>query len=148
MTSRGFLIRLGVVACVAVAVGTAVFKLRRCARDLRPPRGPQRGSRPTASGRTLISNGRRPPGTSWRRRDFACQRTRATASSSGLPTIASVSADFTHQLLPTFLLPRRQTASEDAEWVFCYGCDETTLDDRYRVIAQVEGGPMFGRAYP
>jgi hypothetical protein len=58
------------------------------------------------------------------------------------------SADFSHQLLYGFLLPRRPTRSERAEWLICYGCDRKTLGDRFELIAQVEGGPTFGRMRP
>ena len=55
------------------------------------------------------------------------------------------SPDFTHLLLYGFLLPRRPTSSEDAKWVFCYGCTDATLGDEFQVLARLEGGPTFGR---
>lgn len=57
-------------------------------------------------------------------------------------------SDFTHILLHWFLLPRRPTASDSAEWVFCYGCDDSTLGERFERLAGVGGGPTFGRMRP
>lgn len=58
------------------------------------------------------------------------------------------SQDFTRDLLLAFLLPRRPTTSENAKWLFCYGCDAKTLGERYEVLASVPGGPTFGRLTP
>lgn len=52
--------------------------------------------------------------------------------------------DITHDLLVGFLLPRRPTDSDQAPWLFCYGCDEQMLR-KIEVIAAVDGGPTFGR---
>lgn len=43
------------------------------------------------------------------------------------------------------LLPRRQTDSESARWVFCYGCEPTTLGARFRVLSDSGDGLLFGR---
>ena len=51
-----------------------------------------------------------------------------------------VVADF----LRYFLLPRRQVAGP-AEWVFCYGCDQSALGDRFVVLADAGNGVLFGR---
>ena len=149
MTSalRGFLIRLGVVACVAVSVGTAALKLDDALGifDLRA----DLNAASTYSERThthrewSASAGDVLETARLRMPEDARYRVVFTPAFD-----ASASADFTHQLLPTLLLPRRPTASEDAEWLFCYGCDESTFDERFQVIAQVEGGPMFGQARP
>ncbi len=48
--------------------------------------------------------------------------------------------------LASFLLPRRQTDSEDAEWVFCYRCDTAELGDGFEVLADGGDGILFGRA--
>jgi hypothetical protein len=57
-------------------------------------------------------------------------------------------ADFTHQLLVGFLLPRRPTTAPTAKWVFCYGCTASTLGDQFEIVDQVQGGPMFSRRAP
>lgn len=149
MTSalRSLLIRLGVVACVAAAVGTAGLKLDDALGifDLRA----DLNAASTYSQRThthrewSVAAGDVLETARLRMPEDARYRVVLDPSFD-----ASVSADFTRQLLPTLLLPRRQTASEDAEWLFCYGCDESTFDRRFEVIAQVAGGPMFGRARP
>ena len=47
--------------------------------------------------------------------------------------------------LAGFLLPRRQTDSADARWVFCYQCDPTELGDRFEVLSDGGNGVLFGR---
>lgn len=54
-------------------------------------------------------------------------------------------SDLSHVLMLGFLLPRRPTSSESAEWVFCYGCDSGTLGPRFDVLSAADGGPAFGR---
>ena len=41
------------------------------------------------------------------------------------------------------LLPRRQTDS--APWVFCYGCDASTVDPRLKILSDSGDGFVFGR---
>ena len=43
-----------------------------------------------------------------------------------------------------FLLPRRQTTSEAARWIFCFGCSDATLG-RLRVLSDDRDGLVFGR---
>lgn len=43
-----------------------------------------------------------------------------------------------------FLLPRRQTTSEDARWVFCFGCGAATLG-RLRILSDEGDGLVFGK---
>jgi hypothetical protein len=47
--------------------------------------------------------------------------------------------------LAGFLLPRRQTESTDAHWVFCYQCDPAELGDRFEVLSDGGNGILFGR---
>lgn len=56
--------------------------------------------------------------------------------------------DFSRELLLWYLLPRRPSESTSTDWVFCYGCDEDTLGDRFHVLARADGGPWFGRMGP
>jgi len=58
------------------------------------------------------------------------------------------SSDFSYLLLVDFLLPRRPSTSDSAPWVFCYGCDEHTLGDRFKILSRTAGGPWFGRIVP
>lgn len=58
------------------------------------------------------------------------------------------SSDFTRDMLLWFLLPRRPTRSASAEWVFCYGCDDAALGNRFKVLSRADGGPSFGRMLP
>ena len=50
--------------------------------------------------------------------------------------------------LAGFLLPRRQTESEDAPWVFCYLCEPAELGDRFEVLSDGGNGVLFGRMSP
>jgi len=50
--------------------------------------------------------------------------------------------------LAGFLLPRRQTDSEDAEWVFCYLCDTAELGDQFETLSDGGNGVLFGRMRP
>lgn len=56
---------------------------------------------------------------------------------------------FTSALAPDFLkyylLPRRQTQSTSARWVFCYGCEPAALGPRFRVLSAARNGVAFGR---
>ena len=47
--------------------------------------------------------------------------------------------------LAGFLLPRRQTDSETAEWVFCYRCDPAGLGADFEVLSDGGDGILFGR---
>jgi len=50
--------------------------------------------------------------------------------------------------LAGFLLPRRQTESEDAPWVFCYRCDTAELGEGFEVLSDDGDGILFGRMRP
>jgi hypothetical protein len=52
----------------------------------------------------------------------------------------TVAADF----LRYFLLPRRDTDSRSAPWVFCYGCDRAELPG-FEVLSKGRDGISFGR---
>jgi hypothetical protein len=43
------------------------------------------------------------------------------------------------------LLPRRQTKSAEAPWVFCYGCDRSTLGKRFELLKGNHPALVFGR---
>lgn len=140
-------IRLGVVVCVAVAVTTAAMKLDDVLGilDLRADtnaayRYDQRNhTLPewAAAGGKVLEDARL-----WMPED-ATYRVVLGREFDGIR-----SADFTRHFLLGFLLPRRPTGSNSAEWVFCYGCDDATLGDRFEVLSRVDGGPSFGRMLP
>jgi hypothetical protein len=44
--------------------------------------------------------------------------------------------------MPFVLLPRRQVAPDEADWLLCYGCDRSTLPQESRVVWEVEGGGL------
>jgi len=46
--------------------------------------------------------------------------------------------------LAGFLLPRRQTASDDTPWVFCYQCDTSALQG-FVMLSDGGNGVLFGR---
>ena len=50
--------------------------------------------------------------------------------------------------LAGFLLPRRQTESDDTPWVFCYLCDQAELGERFEVLSDGGNGVLFGRMRP
>ncbi|HEY7380468.1 MAG TPA: hypothetical protein VH572_04615 [Gaiella sp.] len=53
----------------------------------------------------------------------------------------ALAADF----LRYHLLPRRRTDSPSAPWVFCYGCDPTSLPGRVEVLYEGRNGLLLGR---
>jgi hypothetical protein len=55
------------------------------------------------------------------------------------------SSGYGRYFLLTRLLPRTQTASESAPWVFCYGCSRATLGPRYEVLSESREGFLFAR---
>lgn len=58
---------------------------------------------------------------------------------------ASATRSHTRHMLPWLLLPRRQTVSPFAEWVFCFGCRREVLGERFVVLARTSDGLLFGR---
>jgi hypothetical protein len=140
---RRFL-RVGVVLCVAVATGTAALRLDDALGifDLRA----DINSSLTYSGRTHTHPEWSPaPGRVLETARLWMPRDARYRVVYGPGFDASRTGDFSHQLLYDFLLPRRPTASRAARWVFCYGCDPRVLAD-LDVIAEVPGGPVFGRS--
>lgn len=47
--------------------------------------------------------------------------------------------------LEYFLFPRRQAESGPTPWVFCYGCEVSTLGPSFRVLSDGGNGVLFGR---
>ena len=44
-----------------------------------------------------------------------------------------------------FLLPRSETHSTSAPWVFCFACDASELGGRFRIVSASEDNLRFGR---
>ncbi len=136
-------VRAGVVLCVAVALGTAFVKLRDVLGvfDQRADANstltyPQRShTHPEWSpeGGNVLEAGRL-----WMPEDAEYRIV------FGPSFDRKLAVDFTRHFLVGYLLPRRPTDSDRAPWLFCYACDEQTLE-RLEVIAAAEGGPTFGR---
>ncbi len=55
------------------------------------------------------------------------------------------SSGYGDHFLRTLLLPRVQTTSPDAPWVFCYACTQATLGDGYEVLSESGDGFLFAR---
>jgi hypothetical protein len=55
------------------------------------------------------------------------------------------SSGYGRHFLRTLLLPRIQTDSESASWVFCYGCSQETLGAQYEVLSDSGDGFLFAR---
>jgi len=139
--------RLGVVACIAAAVATAALKLEdvlgvfdgRADANSAQTYSQRTHTHPEwspAAGRVL-ENARL-----WMPEDATYRVVFGPAFD------RHRSSDFTYLLLVGFLLPRRPSTSDSAPWVFCYGCDEHTLGDRFKILSRTAGGPWFGRIVP
>lgn len=63
----------------------------------------------------------------------------------GAPERGSWHPNLVADFLRYFLVPRRQTDSRSAEWIFCLGCDVSALGDRFVVLARGDGRFSFGR---
>ena len=94
----------------------------------------QYGDRGWASGRRVIEDARL-----WMPRDAVY---RVVLGPEWQNQSGRIAADFTKY----FLLPRRQTKSESASWVLCYGCDLSTLGD-FDVLSEGRDGIRFGRVH-
>jgi hypothetical protein len=139
---RRFL-RVGVLLCVAVATGTAALRLDDALGifDLRA----DLNSSLTYSGRTHTYPEWSPaPGSVLETARLWMPSDARYRVVYGPAFDARKTGDFSHQLLFDFLLPRRPTTSGTAPWVFCYGCGPRVLAG-LDVIAEVPGGPVFGR---
>lgn len=140
-------IRLGVVFCVAVAVGTAAVKVDDVLGyfDVRAD---------TNAAATFEQRAHTYPGWAVSEGRFMEDARLWMPEDARYRVVlgprfdAERSWDLTRYLLLWYLLPRRPTTSASAEWAFCYGCDEATLGDRFEILSRVPGGPLFGRVSP
>ena len=55
------------------------------------------------------------------------------------------SSGYGRYFLLGLLLPRTQTDSESARWLFCYGCTGSSLGSRYEVLSDAGIGFLFAR---
>jgi len=56
-----------------------------------------------------------------------------------------MSSGYGRYFLLGLLLPRTQTESDSAPWVFCYGCSSSTLGPEYEVLSSSGEGFLFAR---
>jgi len=66
----------------------------------------------------------------------------------GSPTVPADLVRHARYFLRGRLAPRRQTNSESARWVFCFGCGGSKLGSRLRVLSASGDGFVFGRLEP
>lgn len=64
---------------------------------------------------------------------------------SGQRFASAESSGYGRYFLLTLLLPRTQTQSESARWVFCYACAPSILGPLYRVLSDSGDGFLFAR---
>ena len=57
----------------------------------------------------------------------------------------SESSGYGRYFLLGLLLPRTQTDSESAPWLFCYGCLPSSVAPGYEVLSDSESGFLFAR---
>jgi hypothetical protein len=141
---RILLARSGVVACVAVfcLVGAgrlddtvAIFDFRADAHAVATYRDRTYPEHPWVAGSAKVMEDAR----LWMPEDAEYRvvqgREQAIAESSG----------YGRHFLRTLLLPRTQTESESAPWVFCYACTPETLGMEYEVLSGPDDGLLFAR---
>ena len=58
---------------------------------------------------------------------------------------SGVRRDLAPAFLEFLLMPREQTESPSAPWVFCYGCDRSELGAGFEVLSDGGNGIVFGR---
>jgi hypothetical protein len=146
--SREVAVRLAVIACVALATALGALRLDEVLGlfDWRADRNAARGyverlyaDEGIAGSRSVVEDA-----IAWMPTDA---RYRVLVG----PHM-SVENNFTRLLAPDFLrfllLPRRQTQSASAEWLFCYGCDAAELPGRFEVLSNGGNGVRFGRLRP
>ena len=143
--SRRRVIRLGVVACVVVAVvaGATKFDDTLGVYDLRADQNSSfdYAERTYPSENALGSARVVEDARLWMPRN-------ATYRVVVGPNPRTKEWRFARYFLLGFLFPRRQTESKSASWVFCYGCDASTLGERFRVLSDGGNGVLFGRMRP
>ena len=91
----------------------------------------------TGDGRRTAASSRTPA--------CGCQRMRGTGSFA--VKVGQSRRDCRGGLSALLLLPRRDTDSSSAPWVFCYACDLTELDG-FEVLSEGRDGIRFGRMRP
>lgn len=139
--------RLGVVACVGVAcfVGAgrlddtvAIFDFRADANAAATFRDRTLPASPWVAGSPRVME----EGRLWMPEDATYRvveaRKLAVAEGSG----------YGRHFLRNLLLPRVETDSESARWVFCYACTPATLGPQYEVLSDSGAGFLFARRRP
>lgn len=145
---RGTAIRIGVVACVAVAAVLGAVRLDEALGlfDFRADRNASLGylERVYGDEGVVVSRPVVQDALAWMPED-ATYRVLVGPHLTGEHRFTRlVIEDF----LEYFLLPRRRTSSPSAPWVLCYGCDVSLLGPRFRVLSDGGNGIVFGRVGP
>jgi hypothetical protein len=58
---------------------------------------------------------------------------------------SAVAQEQAPEFLRFVLLPRRRTDDGTAPWIFCFGCDPSSLPPGFEVLSEGGGGVLFGR---
>ena len=140
---RSTVVRLGVVLCVVACAGMVVLKLDDSLGVL--DQGADRSASTTYSERTY-------PTSRWVAGDAnVLEDARLWMPENATyrvvlgPRQAMLGySDWAPYFLHFALLPRRQSTSRDAPWVFCYGCDAASVA-RLEVLSDGDGEVVFGR---
>jgi hypothetical protein len=142
--ARGVVARVGVVVCVAVLclVGAgrlddavAIFDFRADANATATFRERTYPRSPWVAGSARVMEDAR----LWLPEDAEYRVLQGREPS------AAPNSGFGAHFLRTLLLPRSQTDSDSARWVFCYRCSRTTLGPRYEVLSDSGDGFLFAR---
>ena len=138
----GFAVRAGVILCVGAAALAGVIKLDDTlgVYDSAADRNASIGYRERAHPQPVVAGSGKvlEDARLWMPEDAAYRVVR------GRRYAETGYSYWAQYFLNGFLLPRRQTTSEEARWVFCFGCGAATLG-RLRVLSDEGDGLVFGK---
>jgi hypothetical protein len=140
----GGIARLGVVLCVAVALGYGLVYFAKAADRL----GDQASSnaalnfddREIAGGNALLADS----APLFEARGLIPEdETYRVVAGPNVEGATELTEDFIDQYARYFLMPRRPSA--DARWILCYGCDPAALGEGFEVLWRDDDGVAIGR---
>jgi hypothetical protein len=140
----GGIARLGVVLCVAVALGYGLVYFAKALDRL----GDQASSnaalnfddREIAGGNALLADS----GALYEARGLIPEEeTYRVVAGPNVEGATELTQAFIDQYARYFLMPRRPSA--DARWILCYGCDPAELGDGFEVLWRDDNGALIGR---
>ena len=136
--------RLGVVLCVAVALGFAavyfVDALDRLGDQARANAALSFDDREVAGGNAVVVDNASLFEARALVPEDEAYRVVAGPNVAGAPDLAEQYVD---QYARYFLMPRRP--SPDARWILCYGCDLAELGEGFEVLWQDDAGVVIGK---